>query len=592
MADVTFSTGFSRTNEGFDQVSVQLRFEPGRAPAETPQLKVEHRIPVKNRPPKIVEERGFILIGEGLPGGEKDFWELLWEQRIFLGQIAVTVDWTDGSGTARQDKTEFDAGNTLNQPSQVELPSVAPELARSINDPAIKPAAFVTEGTDSASKAVDVLKFVYRQLSTGLGPLWRSIPGLPLKGGRALSELPLAELTTQEELEEAWAQLISEALIGTPYAGPGPNYLGSSDSDVYREAVDPDDPCHPIIFACQHLGTLAAITRGFDDAVTQILDARDASFMLNWRIGAGTAAEMRPGSGDNLRAASASANGSLVPGTNYVSRAKQHIAFVVRVFKSGKMQLIDTGAMQTAPAHTNPLGVTLGSGGLSFGNNYDTTPADRINLDKPISQVAVPPRAQRLRQGIERMKRARPIGLARFVLLKREPDGTRNQRDTLDTRLVAASPLLPMWEPDDPSKNYAISRYFWSLRDHPHLGEFEARWLLDIPQRDAFRATVAARTVEIDSAAAPWNQRLGVADIGSKADGKVRFVGRFGTTIEDGRTVSKWTDGITGNKESLNVLQRIGMRSADFQRVIPRLTPLPIDPGDEQVKYYALDRAK
>ncbi len=589
MADVTFSNGFSRSRDGFDQVSVQMRFEPGRAPADTPQVKVEHRFPVKNKPPKVIEERGFILLGEGLPGAEKDFWELLWEQRIFLGQIAVTVDWKDAAGTAHREKTEFDAGNQLNAASQVELPTVAPELAKSINDANIKPAEFVTKGSDAATRAVDVLKFVYRQLSGGLGPVWRAIPGLPLKDGRALCEVPVSELTTQEELEEAWSQLISEALIGTPYAGPGPNYLAAADSKVYVHAIDDDDPCHPIIFACQHLGTLAAITRGFDDAATSVLDARSASGMLNWKIGAGSSAEMRGKSG-NLNAASAIANGSLVPGTNYVSKDKKHIAFVVRVFKSGKLQMIDTGAMQTVPAHTNPLGVALGAGGLSFGNNYDTNPADSVN-DKPISQVAVPPRASRLRQGIERMKRARPIGLARFVLLKREPDNTPNSKDMLKTRLVVASPAIPMWE-TDVSKNYAISRYFWSLRDHPHLEEFEARWLLDIPQHEAFRATVASREVKIDGTRAPWTSRLGVADIGSKLDGKVRFVGRFGTTIEGNTTVSKWTDGITGKKDDFNKLHRIGMRPFDFREASAQLAPLPIDQDDAQLKYYALDGPK
>jgi len=590
MADVTFSNGFSRSSEGFDQVSVQMRFEPGRAPADTPDVKVEHRIPVKNRPVKVVEERGFILLGEGPPGAEKDFWEISWEQRFFLGTIAVSVKWTDSEGNAHEDKTEFDAGNQLNQPSQVELPTVAPELARSLNDPNVKPAPFVTEGTDTATKAVDVLKCVSRQLSGGLGPVWRAIPGLPLKDGRALSEVPIAELTTQEELEEAWSQLISEALIGTPYAGPGPNYLASDDSKVYVEAIDDEDPCHPIIFACQHLGTLAAITRGFDDAAKHVLDARSASGMQQWVVGAGSAAEMRSSAG-NLDAASAIANGSLVPGTNYVSKSAEHIAFVVRVFKSGKLQMIDTGAMQTVPAHTNPLGVSLGAGGLSFGNNYDTNPADSVN-DKPISQVAVPPRALRLRQGVERMKRARPIGIARFVLLKRATDSTKNDKNTLKDRLVVASPAIPMWEADDSSKNYAISRYFWSLRDHPHLDELEARWLLDIPQHEAFRALVASRSVEIDGTAAPWTRRIAVADIGSRSDGKVRFVGRFGTTIEDGKTVSKWTDGITGKKDNFGPSHRVGMRVTDFQREIPKLTPLPIDPADPDVKYYALDRAK
>jgi hypothetical protein len=590
MADVTFSNGFSRSSDGFEQVSVQMRFVPGRAPADTPAVKVEHRFPIKNKPPKLIEERGFILLGEGLPGGEKDYWELLWEQRIFLGQIVVTVEWTDAAGAKTQEKTEFEAGNQLNVASQVELPTVAPELAKSINEPTIKPALFATEGTDSATRAVDVLKFVYRQLSGGLGPVWRGIPGLPLKDGRALSDVPLSELTTQEELEEAWAQLSSEVLIGTPYAGPGPNYLAAEDSKVYVEAIDNEDPCHPIIFACQHLGTLAAITRGFDDAATNVLDARSASGMLSWKLGAGSSAEMR-GKGGNLNAASAIANGSLVPGTNYVSKEKEHIAFVLRVFKSGKLQMIDTGAMQTLPAHTNPLGVSLGAGGLSFGNNYDTSPADSVN-DKPISQVAVPPRSLRLRQGIERMKRARPIGLARFVLLRRASDSTGNVKDTLDKRLVVASPVIPMWEADDTSKNYAISRYFWSLRDHPHLDEFEARWLLDIPQNDAFRATVASRSVEIDSVIRPWISRIGVCDIGSKADGKVRYVGRFGTTIEGEKTVSKWTDGISGNKDDFNKLHRIGMRPSDFGRVIPKLSPLPFDPQDAQLKYYALDRAK
>ncbi len=136
---------------------------------------------------------------------------------------------------------------------------------------------------------------------------------------------PLAELTTPEELEECWAQHISQMLVGSNYVGPGALYCNgdglAGDPVMFRKAADLNDPAYPPVFCCQQLATMACISRGFDDAANTPLGGTSAGPIANYQRGAQSPgrieATLSP-AGDNRSASVALRNGLLVPGLCYV----------------------------------------------------------------------------------------------------------------------------------------------------------------------------------------------------------------------------------------------------------------------------------
>jgi hypothetical protein len=67
-------------------------------------------------------------------------------------------------------------------------------------------------------------------------------------------------------VEERWAQLVSERLAYSPYAGPAISYDRHilDEHEFYRKMLDDGDPAYPLVGACQHIALFLAVSRGFD----------------------------------------------------------------------------------------------------------------------------------------------------------------------------------------------------------------------------------------------------------------------------------------------------------------------------------------
>ncbi len=95
------------------------------------------------------------------------------------------------------------------------------------------------------------------------------------------------------------------------------------------------------------------------------------------------------------------------------------------------------------------------------------------------------------------LRKARPVGLARFVLLKRLSP-TDPGYGTMD-QVVYVSRLLRTWG-DAPDQNYGYAKYLWSVRDMPYYGHLEPHWVIFCPTGALAGAmwAMGARTKKLD----------------------------------------------------------------------------------------------
>jgi hypothetical protein len=540
MAVAQVTQGYSSDEDG-DIVNFSIVFPPESAPRfDDVKFSVEYR-PRATKPDDIRKQELLFVTADSLEGQPPQFYAAQGKQLFFTGQMDLVIKGKSASGEAIDEKHTFEAGNRLNTKSGVALSAFGPELGRALNSVDV---SGVSAGvTTDDERVTEILAHVYQQLKGGLGPVWKTFPKVPTKDGVALRDVADLSSLTPAELEECWAQHISEWLVATPYGGPGTNYRsGGKDEQMYALMIREDDPAVPIIFACQQLCSAAAVSRGFDDCAAAPLDSHQppgATAMTKWKIGVGTPGGRIEKSDAVCDAATGIAQGVLLPGATFVKASMPHAAFVLRVLQSGELQLIDTGAMQTDPKHTSPFAAGAGSA-LSSGMNYDTGLGVSVTKAK-FTHLGSIGKATRLVEGITRMRRTRPLGLARLVILDRL--GKSPSDNNLQKRLRWASGLLPMWE-DEPTQqlNYSITRYFWSLRGHPHAERFEARWLIDIPQDlttlkvptttftrmkeggRAFNFTSGERDAKTKP---PATHSFNVMDLATTAEGKVSVVGRF-----------------------------------------------------------------
>lgn len=182
-----------------------------------------------------------------------------------------------------------------------------------------------------------------------------------------------------------------------------------------------------------------------------------------------------------------------------------HIGFTVRV-RNGKAQFLDTGGLN-APNRDTPEVLSLfpkKKDGLNGGTMDDALGTQARSLASPFRGAGVfgrlqPEKANKLVNHVQTvLKRARPMGLMRLYVLQPGTVSTSNLgsfRDISASQVLYASPLKPMWDPDDPNeslddeqkkiasvreeRNYALSRYAWSLRGLN--GQFQAVWVEYVP---------------------------------------------------------------------------------------------------------------
>lgn len=165
-----------------------------------------------------------------------------------------------------------------------------------------------------------------------------------------------------------------------------------------------------------------------------------------------------------------------------------HVGFALRQRpRTNQVQLFDTGGFSIS-GHDTTL---LARKGAFHAANLDTPGTTEIEskAGQPYKGTAIFPALEEadaapLRDTVLKLRRARPLGLARFALLRRDLAQSINpwrpQHVLEDDTLVYVSPVLGMWGPEE-EQNYHISRFLWSLRQMPAADEVVGLWMLYAP---------------------------------------------------------------------------------------------------------------
>lgn len=547
-SSVTLSREYVDYNDGEIELRFDVRFPLELAPLRSnrPTFAIEYipppeALPKNKAKPKTPPPTQPVTYDVDAAGFEKvagqtavTWWSLSMVPTVFNGRTKLTVTWTPGTDTTpRTEAQSFSAGNQVNEPETITLSTVAPQISRLINSPSLKNYERAPEEKPDPAEnklqlqqlVTKLLACVVERLDQGLGALWRMESALPLFNGRPLCEVDVDALQGHPGLlEEAWAQALTEYLACTPYVSLH-SYTSGGDAAVFANAITAE-PSVPITFACQQLATMSAIARGIDGAAAQNYDSRDCRNLTAWSP-AGT--KYTSGNEKSANAADGIAAGSIRPGSVYVASGYPHIAFVLRTLTSGRVQLLDTGAMH--PRNPSP---PPPSEAPKLVGNYDTHAIEAFTT--PIRHTGKPGvvSASTLASGIRRLRQSRPMGLARLLVLSRacRDDNlaistTRTEseitEDGIRHRLLYVSPWLPMWSKSDPSKNYPITRLMWSLRNHPFCDKLEARWQIDIPQSALYRTMALTRNY----AGGTGRSHMPVLDLGSTTEGYVRPLGKM-----------------------------------------------------------------
>lgn len=136
--------------------------------------------------------------------------------------------------------------------------SEGPRLITAINETTIaKPAP---AGATEAETVLAICDYVEKRLldDDAFAAVWLTPSGTH-------KQLPTEELA-RAQLEEEWAQRVSERMCFSVYGGPTVAYGMAERIDhvITKRVLDDADPLYPVSVACQHTATFLAMSRGFD----------------------------------------------------------------------------------------------------------------------------------------------------------------------------------------------------------------------------------------------------------------------------------------------------------------------------------------
>lgn len=166
---------------------------------------------------------------------------------------------------ARKTITRFKAVRDAHQPEGTKFEisiaaSGSPYLPDALNETAIGPSGDIADDADAVAK---ILPYIEKRLvatagspDTSFDQVWQTPSG---KRDRPY-----------DDLEETWAQLVTERLDFSTYAGPDVFYITSmkpnqrAAADYYRQLMNDADPTYPLTSACEHTSTFVAMARGLN----------------------------------------------------------------------------------------------------------------------------------------------------------------------------------------------------------------------------------------------------------------------------------------------------------------------------------------
>lgn len=515
--------------DGSNKDLLEIRFAYWNAPEKpTPSFKLTYSADGSDHP-------GFSTT-EDAPGQRRNpkIWVARIEQLHFTGTITARAWCTSDTSRPPDGETTFDAGiathpeGTTASSQQIRLAISAPQLCLTINAQDTKlPAPTPFSGsTITPTHVIDICRYLMQVMCYASEFSWE------MTGSRFLGYQDPKTLSP-EDMEECWSQAITESLLGVPYAG-SPTIVGMKEpgTALFGRMTTIDDPVIPIVAACQHLCTIALVSRGFDAIANNPVDSHgNAVENLTNIIGGhfSSATQYR-------NPALAQADLSLKQGGLYHFSESPHVAFVLRSFANGRIQFFDTGAMcsPSSPLPTQPPNsaspprlVPNISGNLDypwFPEKAGTQVQGPNSTPKVYKGLFIPPSADFLATGINRLRKSRPLGLARLVLRDRTISN-------IEDSLLFATPLLPMWEQG--GFPFTLFRLMFGLRNHPYCDRIEARWLVDVPNGQLTTDMLANRDF-----ASTWNGQnrmshatsKSILDLASRSDGTVEVAGLYYTS--------------------------------------------------------------
>ncbi len=277
----------------------------------------------------------------------------------------------------------------------------------------------------------------------------------------------------------------------------------------------------------------------------------------------------------------------LVPGSIYVFNPDEtvttrqllgsHIAFVLRVDKDQKKaQFFDTGGLKH-PERVGGQGPFIMQDFKAKGS-YDDPLWDSVTTASYIGMGNPSPG----KPDIGRLKKARPIGFVRLAIVTRgakfaEPIDAKD----LPAELKFVSRLLRTYG-DDPSHNFTVARYYWSLRNLPDHENLQAFWVLYAPQdgvvgdkaTDAQKAQArtattminAPRTKKVDDFGVPLPRKQYFV-LGDASDGRAKQVQRSFTEASNNKP------GDVGPAVSKEVVEPAGAFPPNLASFLLKLAP-------------------
>lgn len=437
----------------------------------------------------------------------KTFWyfetdiEPVCRQLMVKGTVAGETVMLDG----------FDLTPASNTADKKKLQFFTPRLDKGITEMSTKPGEKQhLSGDLTAAGLKVVMDHIWGRLREGPGPAWYGI-----KTNEKFEEIWFRNefsSNDREKLDEQWSRLIAEMLTFVSYSAPFSNYGLHSDEVFFAKMQETGDPAYPIISACQQLVTMATISRGFryqvyapENPNVQPCPATKNTFQAH-KASSSAAINRLDGKWYEPETSPAvvhpAPNVTCGPCCLMVLKTGPHIGFITRTLELGGnyayFQTFDTGALRCRPVAGDP-GIhedpwwTMWASDQSAGflpatptpQTADLNRADKLtpaqieenNKDR-CAQITD------LAQAIGHMRKARPLGFARLVIV---------QKSGNSYNLLYATPLLRMYL-DSQDMNFYPSTFLWSLRQIPYKESIQALWLIYIPLYDLARMMLKPAT--------------------------------------------------------------------------------------------------
>lgn len=466
--------------EDRDEPVIVIRFAVTeiQAPPSGEDVKFEMELTPEGKKAKTRKINDAFLVGRN-PANPWE-WVVMATVKDMAGKAVLYADWKDTAKHPWWTENSLDLSSPLNTQSTVRLDSAAPQLRPTLVGPLVgaekaRMKTFASLGADDATAIIAALKHVHDRLVAGLGELWAAAGHMTCKNdlaGTAQSKrIPLCECDPDQlsgaELKEAWAQAISEHIVGSLYDGAG-NGLGSwinnspggpeHDRDsgfmvsVRDQWKSSGELCLSLCFACQQLSNWVVFTLGHSELADDPVSAGFAHPGLV--TGATTHALSKVPSATDLKAGNGLAIGTCVYAKNYA-----HVGVLVRVFGDTSFQLLDSGGWN--------IGAPEGAG------NHDTREVIQLTAESSGFMVPPAPADADLRTAIKALRNARPLGVAQLAIFKRGHDADGP---------LWVSPKIPMHETISGRQiGYPLSRILASLRGTPACDALTVRWFVWSP---------------------------------------------------------------------------------------------------------------